>query len=187
MSSFLKVRGIGAFKHKSGEFAALSLYFPKKNEVGQLVYTFLTCEIYLVKDLRVNLLIDNNIISPEGFIIDVKEKSTLIGSCSVTILIDTKQKGQFLTRRLLVSQEIMVSAQLEAMVLLVPLPLSNHHDFLFFPATQVKLTLFTHIIDHKILIILVRNTSNEGLCIPYHHKLKNSIDIAYNKCFLTKA
>ena len=35
MSTPLKVRGIGASKHKSGEFAALSLYFPGRNDAGQ--------------------------------------------------------------------------------------------------------------------------------------------------------
>lgn len=90
MSTLLKVRGIRASKHKSGDFAALSLFFPKKNEVGQLVYVSLTCEIHLVKDLRANLLIDNNIMSPESFVIDVKEKSALIESYDMTIPIDIR-------------------------------------------------------------------------------------------------
>lgn len=51
MSIFLKVRGIGASKHKSAEFAALLSYFPGKNNAEQLVYTALNCEIYLVKGL----------------------------------------------------------------------------------------------------------------------------------------
>lgn len=92
MSTPLKVRGIRASKHKSREFAAISLYFPGKNNTGQLVYTSLTCEIHLVEDLKANLLIGNNIISPESFVIDVKGKNALIGSCGVTVPIDVKQR-----------------------------------------------------------------------------------------------
>ena len=103
MSTSLKVRGIGASKHESGEFAALSFYFPGKNNTGQLVHTSLTCEIHLVEDLKTNLLIGNNIMSLEGFVIDVKGKSVLIGSCGVTVPIDVRQRGQFLTRKLLAS------------------------------------------------------------------------------------
>lgn len=103
MSTFLKVRGIKAFKNKSGEFAALSLYFPGKNNTKQLVYISLTCVIHLVKGLRANLLIGNNIISSEGFVIDVKWRSILISTCGVTIPINTRQKEQFLIRRLLSS------------------------------------------------------------------------------------
>ena len=50
MSTSLKFRGIRASKHESREFAAFLLYFPGKNNTGQLVYIFLTCEIHLVKD-----------------------------------------------------------------------------------------------------------------------------------------
>lgn len=148
MSTTLKVREIGASKHKSGEFAALLLYFPGKNKVGQLVYAFLTCQIHLVKDLRANLLIDNNIMFLEGFVIDIKEKSTLIRSCNIIIFIDTKQKKQFLSRKLLASQETIVTSHLEEMVSLIPLSLPDDCDSLFYPATQVNLTLFMHIINY---------------------------------------
>ena len=60
----LKVRSIGASKHELEKFAALLLYFPGRNNAGQQVYALLTCEIHLVEDLKANLLIANNIISP---------------------------------------------------------------------------------------------------------------------------
>lgn len=75
ISTFLKVPGIKVLKHKSKEFAALLLYFPDKNNARQLVYTSLTCKIHLVKGLRANLLIRNNIMSPENFVLDVKRRS----------------------------------------------------------------------------------------------------------------
>lgn len=86
----MKVRGIGASKHKSSEFAALSLYFPGKNNVGDLVYAALQCDIYLVEGLRANLLISNDIMSPEAMVIDLGKKTALIGICEVTIDINTK-------------------------------------------------------------------------------------------------
>ena len=92
ISTPLKVRGRGASKHKSGEFTALSLYFPGRNDAGQQVYASLTCEIHLVEGLSANLLIGNDIMSPEDFVIDVKKKSVLIGSCGVTVPIDARQR-----------------------------------------------------------------------------------------------
>ncbi len=93
MSTRLKVRGIRFSKHEFEEFAILFLYFLGKNDGGQQVYTSLSCEILLVESLRANLLIGNNSMSPEGFIIDVKRKSVFIGSCGVTIPIDIRQRG----------------------------------------------------------------------------------------------
>lgn len=184
MSTSLKVRGIGASKHESVEFAALSLYFPGKDSTGRLVYASIRCEIHLVKGLRVNLLIGNDILSPEGFIIDIGRKSALIRSCAVTISINTKQRGQFLSRKLLASQESVVPPPSEAMIPLVKVPLPDDRDFLFHPTAQANLTLYTHILDHETSKILVRNTSDRPLRIPRRHKLGHLLDIAYENCFL---
>lgn len=92
MSILLKVRGIRALDYKSRKFATLSLYFLSKNSTEQLIYACLIYKIYLVKDLRANLLIRNNIISLEESIIDVKGKSALIESYKVTVSINAKQK-----------------------------------------------------------------------------------------------
>ncbi len=183
MSTPLKVRGIGASKYESGEFAALSLYFPEKNNAGQQVYASLTCEIHLVEGLRANILIGNDIMSPESFVIDVKKKSVLIGSCGVTVPIDARQRGQFLTRRLLSSHETVVPPRSEAMILLVPLPLLDDQDFLLHPATQANLTLFAHLVDHETSRVLVRNDSSQAVRIPRRHRLGHVVDIAYNDCF----
>ncbi len=184
MSTLLKTRGIRASKHESGEFAALFLYFPGKDNAGQQVYTFLTFKIHLAEGLRANLLIGNDIISSEGFITDIKKRSVLIGSYGVTVLIDARQKGQFLTRRLLASQDTVVFPRSEAMVSLIPLPLPDDRDFLFHPSAQINLTLFTHFVDHQTSKVLVRNTSSQTICVPRRHKLGHLINIAYENCFL---
>lgn len=103
MSTFLRVRGIKSSKHESKEYIPLSLYFSGKDNMGQQVYASLTCEIHLVEGLKANLLIGNNIMSLEGFIIDVKRHSVFIRSCGVTVSIDVRQKGQFLTKKPLAS------------------------------------------------------------------------------------
>lgn len=125
MSTPLKIRDIRASKHKSGGFAALSLYFQGKNDAGEQVYAFLTNEIHLVKCLRANLLIANNIMSPKSFIIDVKRRSIFVRSCGITVSIDIKQKELFLTRTLLASQETVVLPRSKVIVLLVFLSLPD--------------------------------------------------------------
>lgn len=91
MSTSLKVRGIGASKHKSSEFVVLSLYFPSKNNVRELVYALLQCEIHFVEGLRANLLIGNNIMSSEAMVINLGKKTALISACGVTINVNAKQ------------------------------------------------------------------------------------------------
>ena len=121
MSTPLKVRGISASKYKPSEFAALSLYFSGRNNIGNLVYTLLQCEIYLVTDFQANLLIGNNIISPEVIVINLGKKTTLIDTCKMTIDMNTKQWGQFVAKKLLTSQDSIISPCSKAMILLIKL------------------------------------------------------------------
>lgn len=172
-------------RHESNKFAALSLYFPGKDGAGKLVYASLRCEIHLVEGLRANLLIENDIMSPENFVIDIEKKTALIGSCEVTVPISARQRGQFLTRKLLTSESIIVPPRSEAMIPLVPVSVPDDRDFLFHLAAQPNLTLFTHIIDHQTSRILVRNTSDQSLRIARRHKLGHLINIAYDNCFFT--
>lgn len=72
MSISLKITRIKASRHKFEEFIALFLYFPEKDGTEKLVYVLLRCKIHLVEDLRINLLLGNNIILSEKFVIDIK-------------------------------------------------------------------------------------------------------------------
>lgn len=51
ISILLKVKSIRTSMYKSVKVVALSLYFPGRNNVAQLVYTALSCEIYIVEGL----------------------------------------------------------------------------------------------------------------------------------------
>lgn len=150
-----------------------------------LVYTLLRCKIHLVEGLKANVLIENDIMLSENFVIDIKKKTMLIGSCRVTVLISTRQRGQLFIKKLLISKLIMVSSQSKALISLIPVFVPDNCDFLFYPAAQPNLMLFTHIINHQTLKILVRNASNQPLHILHRHKLDHLIDIAYDNCFFT--
>lgn len=184
MSILLKVRVIDASKYKFAEFAALSLYFLGKDNAGQLVYTALKCEIYLVKGLWANLLISNNILSPKGFVIDIGRKSALIGSCGVTITINAKQQKQLLARKLRAAQDIFVLPCSETIVSLHQVLLPDNWDFLFHPIIQANLTLYSYIVDHETSKVLVKNTSDQPLRIFWRHKRGHPLDIAYDNYFL---
>lgn len=141
MSTLLKVRGIGVSKYKSAKFTALSSYFLGKNDAEELVYTALNCNIQLVKEFQVNLLIGNYILSQERVVIDIGRRSPFIGSCKIRITINAKQQGQFLARKLLARQESVVPPCSEAMVALHQVFLSDNRNFLFYPTIQANLLL----------------------------------------------
>ena len=184
MSIPLKVKGIGASKHESSEFAALSLYFPSRNAIRDLVYAALRCEIHLVEGLRANLLPGNDIMSPEAMVINLGKKTAIIGICGVSIDVNARQRGQFLAMKLLTNQDSVIPPRSEAMISLKKLPLPDNRDFFFHPAPQANLTLYSDIMDHKTSKILVKNASDLPLRVPRRHKLGHLLDMIYNNCFL---
>lgn len=172
-----------AFKYKSAEFAILLLYFLDKNSIERQVYVLIRCEIHLLKALHANLFIGTNILFLEAFVINIGRKTALIRSCPVTILINIKQQGQFLLKRLLSSQENLVPPCLKAITIFLKVHLPDNCNFLFYPTAQGNLTLYTHILNYNILKILVGNTFNQFFWIFRRNKLGHLLDIAYKIYF----
>lgn len=122
--------------------------------------------------------------SPKDFIITIKRRNILIRSCKVIDSIYARQRGQFLTRRLLASQVTVVPLCSETMVSLVSLPLPDDQNFLFQLSAHIYLTQFTYLLDYQISKILIKNTFNQTLHIPHYHKFDHLMDIAYKNCYL---
>ena len=87
MSTPLKIRGIRASKNESAQFAELPLFFPSENNQGQKVYVSFKCELHRVEGLRANMLIGNNILAPESFMLNIELGHAVVGSCGVKIAI----------------------------------------------------------------------------------------------------
>ena len=101
MSISLKVKGIRASNYESAQFAELSLFLPGENDERQKVYASFICELHLVEGLKANILIGNNILAPESFILNLGLGYAIMESCRVKLTIRARQRGQFFRRRLL--------------------------------------------------------------------------------------
>lgn len=99
MSISLEIGRIGTLKHKSAQYAEVSLFLLSKDKKSQQVYVLFNYKLHLIEDLQVNILIGNNILSPKGFVFNVKMDHAIIKSCRVTIFFKAKQRGQLLKKR----------------------------------------------------------------------------------------
>ena len=85
----LSVRGIGSDRYKTSDFIINQIYLPGIKD-GNKVLASVRRELYIVKGLRVYILVSNNIFSPEGISIDITRKEALVVSCGVTIKVNLK-------------------------------------------------------------------------------------------------
>ena len=112
----LKVKGIGAFRHESGEFALTTLYMPDLDREGSEVYPCVHCELHLVDGLNANMLIGNDVFCTEGFTIHLANASVHILSYGVTIVISARNHSQFLKRNVLANTTTFIPPRSKAFV-----------------------------------------------------------------------
>ena len=92
---------------------------------------YLRRELYIVDNLRIKILIKNNIIKSKEIIINIINKKVRINSYSITINIIARFRGEFIRRKIYIKVSIFVSSHSEIMLLIKEINLFNDRDFLF--------------------------------------------------------
>lgn len=90
MFTFLKVQRIKVSRHESAQYAEVSLFLPREDNERQKVYAFIKCELHLVERLKTNILIGNNILTPESFVLYIGLNYAVMGSYNIKIIIRTR-------------------------------------------------------------------------------------------------
>ena len=146
---------------------------------------YLRRELYIVNNLRVKMLIKNNIIKSKEIIINVVNKKARIDSYSTIINITTRSRGEFVRRKVYIKLSIFVPPHSEIMLSIKEIKLSNDRNFLFKPAVvvQTNLIIFAYLINYTITGILIRNESNISIQISRKLRLKNILEMDYENYF----
>jgi transcriptional regulator with AAA-type ATPase domain len=87
MTSLLIVKDIEANVHEIKEYVNFSIYLSSKNDLTRTIKIYR--EMHLVKELKTNMLIKNDILVSKNIIIDVQQKRITIRSCE-SLIIDVK-------------------------------------------------------------------------------------------------
>lgn len=90
MQLSLKVRSISAFKFKFDKFALIVLYILGFYQKNSEVYTSIKYKLYLVENLKTNMLIDNNVFDSKSFLINFTNASAYILEYRINIEITTR-------------------------------------------------------------------------------------------------
>ena len=77
MASPMEVRGIGLTSHSANQYVIIKFYLPGKD--GRIAY--FQREVHLINNLKANLLMGIDILSPENIYIDPSREIATIRSC----------------------------------------------------------------------------------------------------------
>jgi hypothetical protein len=140
--------------------------------------------MHLIKSLKANMLIDNDILKSKEIIINVQEKKTTIRSCQ-NLIIDVKihQRESFVRRNVVNQFAIVISSDSFVKISYKMKDLFSNRDFLFESFSEVSVSIYAHVIDVRITDVIVRNESTKSMKILKNFKLNVTQEIQYEDCF----
>jgi hypothetical protein len=182
MTSSLIVRDIESNVHETKKYVNFSIYLSSKNDFTKLIE--IHREMHLVKEFKVNMLIDNDILESEDIIIDVQHKMTTIRSCeNLMIEIKIHQRESFVRRNVINQFVNIISSKAYVKISYKMKNLLSNRDFLFESFSEVSIFIYAHVIDARITDVIVRNESAKSMKISRNFKLKVAQKIQYDDCF----
>ncbi len=182
MTAFLIVRDIESNVHEIKKYVNFSIYLSSKNDPTTLVE--IHRELHLVEELKVNMLIENDILKSKEIIIDVQQKTATIRSCE-NLIIEVKihQRESFVRRNIISQFVSVIFSEAYAKISYKIKNLSSNRDFLFESFTEVSIFIYAHVIDARITDVIVRNESTKSMKISKNFKLEVAQKIQYEDCF----
>lgn len=113
----LKVWNIGTSKHKIDKYILEPFYLPAKSNNNKQIMACICQKLYIIDNLKANLLIKNNIISIEDIKIDIGNKKAYMFGCKATISIIARQKSWFIRRMFYSATHIIIPLQSQVFAL----------------------------------------------------------------------
>ena len=89
MATPFKVRGLRTNRYKTSKYIIYNIYLLGIKD-GKAIILRLRQELYLIEDLKINILIGNNILASKGSIADLYKKEAFITSTSAIIILNIK-------------------------------------------------------------------------------------------------
>lgn len=87
ISTLLNVKKIRLLNYKLNEFVFISLYFLNIDLRNYLIYIYIYQKLYLVKNLKANVFINNNILLIKKVIINFTNKIAIISSYYIILFV----------------------------------------------------------------------------------------------------
>lgn len=190
MTSSISVRGIGSNIHRSTEYILLNFYVDGKLSSGKPATALFTRELHLVDDLRANILMGTDILTPEEMILDFGTQTLKIGSCGLTAGISTIRRDDPGVKNKVYSREkIIIEPGSTIDISIKSKTLPKDRDFLFEPNLKnVDLGphggVYAHLVDSSLSFVRIKNNAPKKVIIPRHANLGTVIEYDQDGCFL---
>ncbi len=135
-----------------------------------------------MNDLKINMLIDNDILDFEEIFIDDVNNKTTIFSCNMIISIKIRTFSKNMINKSLHVCFITIILFYSMMIILIHAELSTNKDFLF-EFVDLDVSFFAHTMNSFITVIMTKNDFSKSIKIARNDRLEMIIEIQYSNAF----
>ena len=182
MITSLKIRELNTQQHESFEYVICDIYIKNTKNDKSITFVFRR-EMHLIDNFKINMFIDNDVIDVEKIIINSIKRKTFIINIDVIVLIKVKSSKVSIQRFVHIRKTIVISSQTKMIVFIHHSFLSTSKNFLFEFVDDINLTLFAHIIDTFIFVVIIRNDEHQTIKISRNFRLKRISELKYINVF----
>ena len=177
--SSITIRDLRSIKHSTNKYACCLMYFSEKNEDDQSIFAEIIKKIHLIDNLKVNLLIDNNVLNFELIDIFIFINTVFIENCNVIVSIVVKFRSFSQTKSIHTTKENKISSHSKLAISIHKI-VTFDRDYIFESKKIANFAVYAHLMNYNIKTILVRNDIHNTVQISRNFRLRNLIEIDFS-------
>ena len=189
----LKINGIGSAAVETNEYIPIDFTIPGEVD-GEAANATFTRHVYIVENLKANILLGNDILGPEDIVPHVGKGKVTIGSCGnfSAPLTVVARDGERVKRTVRAQANAVIPAHSCSAI---PIKIRGRklpdRDLMFNPGHIERLGkeggVFAHIVDANFSIVQVRNTTDEPVTIKRSERLGTLAEYEEEGCYLASS
>jgi hypothetical protein len=180
----LNVRELEINKHEIWEYIIAIMYFLGKINQDKFIREVIRREVHLMNDLKVNMLISNDILRPEGIFIDEVNVKVIIASCQHMIIsIEIRTLTKEMINKVLHARSITIISSYSMTIISIHRSnLSSDRNFLFESADLI-ISMYAHTLNDFINGVMIKNEFSKSIKILRNARLETITEILYLNVF----
>ena len=178
MITSITVRELDTMKHSIDKYVIVSMYFPEKDKHDEIFRAKIIRKIHFVNNLKANMLIKNDVLRSKKFDIFTSTSTVYIENCKVIISISIKNRFISQSASIHSIKARIIASHTKLSISIHKISLSER-DYFFEPA-EANFSIYFHIVDTAISVILIRNNNVTSIKVFRNFRLNKLIEIKHS-------
>ena len=181
MITFISIRDLDVDKHMTIEYIILFMYFfDQKNDVT--IKIKIIREIHLLDNLKINMLLNNDVIESKKIDVNVSNKSTYIDNCEIIDNFEIRTSRSIVQISIHERKITIVFSHNELILSMHYIIVSFDRNYLF-ESNEFNFSFYVYLINFTFKHIVVRNKNSQTVHISWNCRVDHMIEIDFINAF----